>query len=489
MNPRTAQVDYIYTTLDLLSVDAFDSGVRLTQWNESFTEWLPLFLTAEHFARARARFEQCIFNLCPHWSANAFQPGMVLDILPRLMNTMIVLLCDKGIEASERAINGYFFTWRLLAACVKVYDLEGEVQKRLEAFMDPENRHKKKVPSLGDFLPLLAACPNKAQFWWKALAAPILQESNDRSVLWACRDCPEFAEPEYNVIGEGVHEGRLLSTFQSTKVSKRLLMFHVHFLELVGKQKLDLFYGQTPNYMSQAFQKAVRSILEVDDWSGFFERCKQPSPDDAKLTDMLRQATHNSLRKGYHSKRTDFSRIHAHGVSHILHKGETYRVGSSVRSMRLDLGSDSSDILCGACLIYEDLICTQVVHYGMRAAYNNAVRHSGDQQVNGVSKHVIEVDLESLPASVTRLFFTLCACGCTDLSGFKNPAINLQDQDAQPMCTYAIEKAGRAPTVVMTAISRMPGAGWQVSAIGLHSAVRCCGNYKQVKRDITTISL
>lgn len=204
---------------------------------------------------------------------------------------------------------------------------------------------------------------------------------------------------------------------------------------------------------------------------------------------MLRQATHNSLRKGYHDKNTNFSRIQASGVSHILQKGESYRVGTSVRSMRLELGSDSSSILCGACLIYEDLICTKVVHYGMRAAYSNSVRHSGDQQVNGVSKHVIEVDLDSLPVSVTRLFFTLCACGCADLSGFKNPAINLHDQDAQPMCTYAIEKAGRAPTVVMAAISRTPGAGWQVTAIGFHSEVRCCGNYSRVKRDITKISL
>lgn len=308
-------------------------------------------------------------------------------------------------------------------------------------------------------------------------------------MLWACRDCPEFAEPEYNIVGQGVHEGRLLSTFQSTKVSKRLLMFHVHFLELVSKPKLDLFFGQTPNYISSAVQKAVRSILEVDDWSGFYEKCKQPLPDAVELTDMLRQATHNSLRKGYHDKNTNFSRIQASGVSHILQKGESYRVGTSVRSMRLELGSDSSSILCGACLIYEDLICTKVVHYGMRAAYSNSVRHSGDQQVNGVSKHVIEVDLDSLPVSVTRLFFTLCACGCADLSGFKNPAINLHDQDAQPMCTYAIEKAGRAPTVVMAAISRTPGAGWQVTAIGFHSEVRCCGNYSRVKRDITKISL
>jgi len=113
-NPRTHKVDYISTTLDYLSLEAYDSGVRKSQWNESFQELLPLYLTADHFQRAKSRFEATIFKLSPHWPSDGFEPGMVLEVIPKLMNTMIVLLCDKGLSASDRALDGYFLLWRLL---------------------------------------------------------------------------------------------------------------------------------------------------------------------------------------------------------------------------------------------------------------------------------------------------------------------------------------------------------------------------------------
>jgi tellurium resistance protein TerZ len=265
-------------------------------------------------------------------------------------------------------------------------------------------------------------------------------------------------------------------------------MFHVHFLELVKQQSTDLFYGRPPSHVRKACKSGIQAILDVASWEGFFFACHQPCPKAAELTDRLKQATSNSLRKGYHSENTDFSRIHASGVSHILKKGETYRVSSTVSNVHLVLGSDSAHILCGACLVYEDLSCTAVVHYGGRSGYGGAILHSGDTQVNGKSKHTIDVDLAALPSSVTRLFFTLCACGCADLSGFKNPAIDMDDENGVPLCTYSLEAAGRAPTVVMAAISRSAG-GWAVTAVGLHSTVRCCGNYSTVKRDILGIKL
>eukprot|EP00415_Alexandrium_ostenfeldii_P000598 UN0598 len=108
--------------------------------------------------------------------------------------------------------------------------------------------------------------------------------------------------------------------------------------------------------------------------------------------------------------------------------------------------------------------------------------------VEGKSKHVIDIDLSRVPPSVTRLFLTLCSCGCEDLSGFKNPSIKMQDAGGAPLCAYNLEKAGRSPTVVMAGILRH-GGGWKVTAIGRPSSVRCCGNYGQVKKDIATIRL
>jgi len=403
------------------------------------------------------------------------------------MNTIVVLLCDKGLEVSERALNGYFMLWRLLLASVETYKLQSEVANRLAGFRVAENRTKVKVPSLGDFLPLLGVL-GASSLGWKALAQPVFEETFDRNVLWACRDHPEYANPSRNAKGEGADMDRLQKTFASTKVSKRLLMFHVHFLSLVENQTMDFLFGRPPLHLRQAFRKGVENIIAVETWPRFFSACRCSCPGPSALTDIVKQAVKNSRNKRYHTDKTDFSRIQASGTSHILKKGESYRIGKSVQRVRLELGSDSAHILCGACLAYEDLTCAKVVCYSDRQAYKGALKHSGDQQVDGRSLHVMDVDLAKLPPSVNRLFFTLCACGGENLSAFKNPAIDLQDADGNRLCSYTIDQAGQAPTVVMAGIERREGT-WQVVAIGKHSAVGCCGDYSQVKRDIATIRI
>ena len=155
VNPRTNCIDYISSTMELLSVEAFDKGVRKTQWNEDFKAWLPLFLTPDHFQRAKLRFERSVVQLSPHWKASRFHPFMVLEVLPKLMNTMVVLLCDKGLGVSDRALDCYFQLWRLLLASVQTYGLQKEVSNRPLSFRTPENRTTANVPSLSDFLPLL----------------------------------------------------------------------------------------------------------------------------------------------------------------------------------------------------------------------------------------------------------------------------------------------------------------------------------------------
>merc|ERR1739847_134170 len=103
-------------------------------------------------------------------------------------------------------------------------------------------------PSVGDWLPLISVAGDAGRVL-EILAQPILEESFDRNVLWACRDNPKFARPEQNVLKQGADMVRLQATFSSTKVSKRLLMFHVHFLKLVKEQTLDLFFGRPSQSM------------------------------------------------------------------------------------------------------------------------------------------------------------------------------------------------------------------------------------------------
>jgi ubiquitin-protein ligase/stress response protein SCP2 len=533
VNPRTRRVDYIKSSPELLSRRAFqDEGVRTTIWGEKFTTWLPVFLSPAHFLRARPLIEKVLLKLSPHWRTSRFDPKMTLEIVPKLLNTLIVLISDKGVHASETALEGYCMLHRLLVAMVEYYPgLQAEVRKRVENFILSERARVKGgdggCPSLGDFLPLLSVCSggwdaqkrkvvplsqwtggaeDAAESLWHAAAIPILRENFDRCTLWACKADPKFAKPEANVLGQGADDERLKQTLEATKVSRRLMMFHVYALLKVAPRAhlngatrthnwathraADYFYGRPPLHLRKSFCQHVQRILAVDSWEGFFGMVRREAPSPAQVTDMIKRSMHDSLRKRYHTKKTDFSKIHRSGVSRLLKCGESYSVSSGISSISLELGSDSSMILCGACLLYEDTRFKETVCYSTRRDRSKAVFHSGDTQVDGKSHHTMQVALDKLPKTVNRMFFTLCCCGGSNLSDFKKPSIKLADKATpdEGLCQYTLASAGRAATAVMACLMK-EGDGWKVKALDITSRTRCCGNYGDIKKCIAQIRL
>jgi stress response protein SCP2 len=130
-----------------------------------------------------------------------------------------------------------------------------------------------------------------------------------------------------------------------------------------------------------------------------------------------------------------------------------------VDAVTLKLDSDSSSILCGACLLYTaDDKCDKIVCYSDRFSADGSVRHSGDTQVDGKSVHTISIVLSQVPDDITQLYFTLCSCGPADLSGFVNPSIMLY-QNNQPdanMLEYSINQAAKSASSVMARMLRQP---------------------------------
>merc|ERR1719316_1478537 len=107
---------------------------------------------------------------------------------------------------------------------------------------------------------------------------------------------------------------------------------------------------------------------------------------------------------------------------------ETAATMNEVDALTLKLDSDSAHILCGACLLYNDHHeCEKVVCYRDKSFWANAVQHSGDTKVDGKSVHTLSVRLSRVPPEITQLYFTLCSCGPSDLSHFKNPSIMLYE--------------------------------------------------------------
>ena len=68
-------------------------------WNEPFTHFLPVYIDERHGERAMKLVERTLSLLCTgrDWE---FRPSHVLEILPKLMSTMVVDLNNGSVHVS-----------------------------------------------------------------------------------------------------------------------------------------------------------------------------------------------------------------------------------------------------------------------------------------------------------------------------------------------------------------------------------------------------
>jgi hypothetical protein len=515
VNPRTSEVDYIYSSLDTLSFSAYtDCRVRRTVWNEAFTHFLPLYLTPDHYAAAAPILRNTIRDLCassPAWShtRGKFVPEMALEVLPKLLCTMTVLLVDMGVAASDAFLDGFVQIYRLLLAIAREHpQLRTQVTRRVRAFVRSERaRSKQCEPNLGVLVPLLALCTGLR---WCDLAWPLLEEMQDRAVLWTCRDHPELARPR-----ECSQEDLLNHSWSSRKVSNRLLMFSLGFLTRLSKvsvDELDAYRGQPSPWLRASMRAHIKRTLAVDCWPAFFSMINVPLPTKAYMQSWLTRSVANSVRKGYHKKGMDFSRVQRSGVSAILRKGESCMCQPTMKSVRFEqvwrfnggvIFLDAS-ALCydfhGTPLGFVDYSHTRSVSglvsgggagavvTGGRARV--ALIHSGDvvDHARKEGKHTVDIDLKALSDKVGSIFLTLSAW-TTTLKEIVRPEIRCYDPDersAEPLCRYELDgkATGQQTAVTMARIHRAKaGARWQVTAIGELGMGRA-GDYGPIRQTI-----
>lgn len=160
---KTGKVDCVYSSFDIISASAFLRGkVRRNAQGEEFSHFLPLYINEDHFLRGLPFLKNCIASLaalgnCGSSTANSryrrqklwqngiqFHPTMVLDVLPKLLTTLIVLLSDDGVKASAHVCRGFVYVHRLwLALCDRYPVLQQEVESKIERFMVHEAWRKK----------------------------------------------------------------------------------------------------------------------------------------------------------------------------------------------------------------------------------------------------------------------------------------------------------------------------------------------------------
>lgn len=309
---QTTKFPDLATPLDLLSYEAFyEDNVRKSVWGQKFTHFLPVWINKDHGTRAWPYIKKAIAELTLK-PDEKYRPELALEILPRLMNTMVVSVMNGTVHASIKALEGYCLFHRLLILFVKKYpELQEQINRKAERFChDEEFRDKDEIPSLGEFLPLLSVATSIS---WDQISTAYLKENFDRHVLWTLKKFPKLARFNVRNVGKGrVDDERLKCTLDANLVSLKLVCFHVYFFRNVARpdnlnadeiaDNYDRFYGRPSDEMKLNLQKKIFEIQKLNSWADFFRSINERLPSPDKLSQWLINSLENSARKGYHRR-------------------------------------------------------------------------------------------------------------------------------------------------------------------------------------------
>ena len=333
---------------DLLSHDAFFShSVRRTVFGNDIDAWLPVLLNQRHTDKVMPYLRGFLNVMASHShnhsrsSAHAiplstlstydavvalgaeetFDPATVLQVVPRIMNNLVVALMGNGkgadtrmtlIHASENALLGYTSLHHMLLELAERYpSIQKDAEQQVRNFIANEgSRCKVVVPDLGMFVVLFSLLPTGA---WKASVGAVLKESFDRSVFWLLSQRGAGLGELAFLEAASVCDYRLHTTFEATSTGRNLFMFQARFLALIapkeGETRSDQLcryrrsYGKPEPGMVEALRANCGQILDVATWAGYHQCLGVPVPSSAALCTRLKTAVVRSENKGYHSNR------------------------------------------------------------------------------------------------------------------------------------------------------------------------------------------
>lgn len=511
VNPKTKKVDYIDAGQDLISVSIFKEGKKSDAFGNKFKLFLPLYFSNDHFGRALPLIMSTIMKLCPEESSFVFDPKMILDVLPKIINTFAVLVSDEGVAASNKSFIGLLRIYRLFLALTDKYPIiRKEAILRIQKFK--LFCSKETCPSLGNFLPLLMIIDQDG-FDWTQLRSSYISESLTRSVLWICRKYPQL-ERSIDSTPDCVDE-RLELSLEAAQVGMRLNMLQVHFTSFLSQGSNVLRALRVDNYLFSkesdsadteekespnsaapeeheadiksstlscsselkfvTFRNIVNEILCVNSWSKYFEYMRAPCPSKRKMSAILRHAVHESARKKYHTPGMDFSKVHASGTSSILFKGQQYNTKAGLQRVIFqdDWTFDGHvKYLDATCLVYKEKKLVEIIDYSRRIGKKRAIVHSGDVIAENSGSHTIEINLSRLDGDTC--IFVLSAWAQATLFDIKSASISFNDADADgstnaALCSYnldAHDKIAHLKSIIMCKLYKTAKGNWHVLAIG-----------------------
>ena len=285
--PRTGELRSVESTLDLLSLRAYiKDSVRASLSKAKFTHWFPLFLGNDQPAERFLFLAQHAMSMICENSSRKFEPAMLLQVLPKLIVTLVVQMMDLQTHTSLKALRMFLYLCRAFLLLLENHpDQLQALNARITSFKaSEENRTKDHCSSMGD---LLAFCLVSPAYQIPDILTAYLDESLDRQVLWMLRDVPELGDlPLEDASGdEAPSDKKSLDSkaeaqmdakrdevaFKTNITSNHVLLFFcmierrlftpARIGELVAS--LDKNFGQLPEKMETELQRECENIHNV----------------------------------------------------------------------------------------------------------------------------------------------------------------------------------------------------------------------------------
>jgi len=258
------------TAAELLSKEAFDSGLRQSTNKSPFEYFLPVWINEAHAAKCRL-WRESLQSSYLQIGRSVFQVSAeddcIIEVFPRLINQMIVEVMkpDAAKSAAIATFEALCNFWRTLRWMVDTRPaLLARVSAMLSQFVSSETkRHKDTTPDLGVVLVLFTVlqghdgCPTRDDF-----IQAYFDENSLRWVMWWQRS---GTRPEP------------FPVFQATQVSREICMFQMMVVDVViadvksTMKEIERTNCKLPQRLENLQVQWRQQKSSIDNWAAYFD--------------------------------------------------------------------------------------------------------------------------------------------------------------------------------------------------------------------------
>jgi ubiquitin-protein ligase len=323
---KSQQIQSIKVILDLLSQEAHENNFSQSAWNEEFRFWLPIKINNNHVIRSRKIIENTIANiyfarnisnvnyewdddwvdgvrLNEAYKHNEFKPKYFLDIISKILSTMIVDMMKDNVHASTKALNGFCQFHYLLKQFIDWYpELIDLADQKIEFFITNYRYvNKNNFHSLGEFIIMLLV---SKKYNWNDIKYYFLKESEVRNIRWILKEIPDFEDEKYNL--EKLDQDNfdvIDQIFNIVNVGKKLNLFTIYFINELApviSNDYSFYYGTPSPDVEKKFQEKVKKIKNISNWKEYYHELNVYQPSYRKIFHDYKKALNISKIKKYH---------------------------------------------------------------------------------------------------------------------------------------------------------------------------------------------